>query len=183
MCGWVFVTARVFLWRVCRGPLKSISIYNDLSSIMLNATDRIKVVDVNSIQNAGQKRQQCPLSFKKHLLIKLLKMQYPSSGEGWPARGAEEGGSAVSGKRLTRPDLLMSFWYECRLALAPGAMWLLHSAAHDRAEWSPRSKTQRQIWDCVGQEGRLSIHHYIDVYRENHSIILYRWYLKLLSAF
>lgn len=76
---------------------------------MLNATDRIKVVDVNSIQNAGQKRQQCPLSFKKHLLIKLLKMQYPSSGEGWLARGAEEGGSAVSGKRLTRPDLLMSF--------------------------------------------------------------------------
>lgn len=56
---------------------------------MLNATDRIKVVevDVNSIQNAGQQRQQCPLSFKKHILIKLLKMQYPSSGEGWPARG------------------------------------------------------------------------------------------------
>lgn len=52
---------------VCIGPLESISICNDSNSIMLNVADRIKVVeaDVSSIQNIGQKRQQCPLSLQK----------------------------------------------------------------------------------------------------------------------
>lgn len=43
---------------------------------MLNVADRIRVVeaDVSSFQNAGHKRQQCPLSSQKIIFRKLKKL-------------------------------------------------------------------------------------------------------------
>lgn len=91
------------LW-VCIGPLESISICNDLNSIMLNVADRIKVVeaDVKSIKNIGHKRQQCPLSLQKIIFKKLL---CPHSTVGGPVGKKTATASAIDRQKVnpTRP--------------------------------------------------------------------------------
>lgn len=80
------------------GLLESISICNDVNSIMLNVADRIKVVeaDVSSIQNIRHKRQQCPLSLQKITFIKLkTAVALLSSGRAGCGGGTEQ---------------LLSFW-------------------------------------------------------------------------